>query len=662
MKKHPGKTRNKRRRSATAKGVVDFVSFRTCRIKGDDGQRYSVRLDIGPWLMPGDRVSGKVVGSEGQKLLNPMTVSVEPCKDFQVVLQIERKMVGGREAETWRAISFAVHGTIHCTVDIPDLENGQHVLATLSRLQSHTPKGRVWDVISIDRVLNGSSQVACAVALTRFGIRDQFSIDLSKALSSISSQSGQLDLDARRDLRDLPFVTIDPATAKDHDDAVFCERKESGEFRLRVAIADVAHYVQPSMALDLAAQERGTSIYLPDLTVPMLPTELSNHQCSLKSGEDRLALVCDMSVGGDGQVSTYEFYEAAIRSHASLSYEDVEAGIQRGRWSAAVVDNINHLLEVHETFTLARNTRGALNLEIPEARLKFGASGQVKSVAKTARLVSHGLIEEAMLAANTCAAKFLTQHYPAAAMYRIHEHPAEDDLDEVNLLLYFFDLAYEFSPESTAADYQNVVNLLNSDHPRISAPLQLHLLRSMATAIYSPENRPHFALNYPEYTHFTSPIRRYPDLVVHRLIKQVLSGVVQPPATAELIRVAQLSSYRERRAESCAREAEQWLKAELMMTHVGEEFSGVIIDVKKFGIFVQLDSPYVDGMIHVSELGDEYFFYNDFVRTLAGDLSGRVFEIGQRLRVKVQGADPQLGHINFELVYSKKRKRRKKTG
>ena len=657
MKKRPRKSAQKRRRSTVVRGTVEYLNFRTARIRTDDGERYTLPAEHSPVLMPGDRVSDRIVKSQGRAKFNPFTVNIEPCEDFQVVLQIDRRMVGGRNVESYTVIGFNVSGIIECPADMPECENGKCMIATLSRQRLRTPEGMVWKVISIDRMLNGSMEVACAVALTRFGIRDHFSPALVKELDSVSDS---FDLDGRRDLRDLPFVTIDPASAKDHDDAVLCERSESGEFHLRVAIADVSHYVQPSTELDSVAQQRGASIYLPGWTVSMLPSELSNNLCSLKSEEDRLALVCDMFVSARGQVTAYEFYEAVIRSHAALSYEDVDAVNQTGRWSKEVVNNINHQFEVYKAFVLARESRGALSLELPEAKLKFDANGAVESVSKSVRLLSYGLIEEAMLAANTCAAKFLAKHYPAAAMYRIHENPTLEDLHEINSLLNYFGLDYEFSPESTVADYQHVVNILNKHHAGVSTALQLHLLRSLSTAVYSPESRPHFALNYPQYTHFTSPIRRYPDLVVHRLIKQVLRGKKHSPEIAELTRVAQLSSHRERRADRCAREAEQWLKAEFMKAYIGEEFKGIIVDTRKFGIFVQLDSPYIDGMVPVYELGDEYFHYNDLARILVGSVSDRVFEIGQNLHIKVQSADPPLGHVNFELAYSRNRRRPKR--
>ena len=650
MKRNYKKRPPKNRRSATIGAAVEYVSIQSARLRGENGQRYSLSTKDCPGLMPGDHVTGRLKLRRGRSFIDPASLTVEPCKQCQVVLRIRPSNVPGDNTKSLLPIGLVVPGMIQCDIDLAALEIGQHVTATLLRAPFKPRRSKTWDVASIDQVLEGSGDIASAVALSRFGMIDRWPTEVSVELDSIVSGSWSQGSKHRKDLRMLPFVTIDPATANDHDDAVYCVRLDTGDFRLQVAIADVAEYVKPGSALDATALQRGASIYFPDRALPMLPPQLSSDACSLKAGQDRLALVCDMVVTRTGQVADYEFYEATIRSHAGLSYEDLNGNIQSGQWSAEIKENLNHLFEVHDAFLQSRVARGVLNLDVPAASIEIDSAATIKSVSKTVRLASHGLVEEAMLAANTCAAKLLAEHFPEAAMYRIHEKPPADKLQDLNQLLDYFGVGNELSSESTVADYQTVVARLSSHHPGVSSALQIHLLRSLATAVYSPDNQPHFALNFLEYTHFTSPIRRYPDLVVHRLIKQVLHGRVNAPQATEMARVATLSSNRERRAESCAREAEGWLKAQFMHAYVGRKFKGVIVDVRNFGIFVQLDSPFIDGMVPVSELGGEYFHYQELSRSLAGSRTGRVFEIGQRVTVVLTGANPELGHIDFELV------------
>ncbi len=651
MKIRSSKKSSKSRRSILLDTTVEYVSFRTVQFRSDNGQKYNLPVSECPGLMPGDRVSGRIRQHRGRKSLDPATFRVEPCNEIQVVVRIRRKRVAGTEAKRLSSVGLIIPGSIQCSnEDLSGLEHGQHVVVTLSRQPRHSRTAAIWKVSSIDRVLNSHREIAAAVALSRYGIRSDWPIELTAELESLGDGFSSGDLSSRRDLRDLPFVTIDPESASDFDDALYCQRLNSHQFRLRVAIADVAQYVQASTALDSTALERGASIYFPGWALPMLPHGLSSDICSIVPREDRLAIVCDMFVTADGLVDSFEFYEAIIQSQARLRYEEVERTNLDGQWTSEVVKNLRHLFEVHDAFSRARNTRGVLSLDLPEAVLEFDCAGQVNAVNKTVRLASHSLVEEAMLAANTCAAKFLSRHFPAAAMYRVHDSPSPDDLLMLSEILNYFDVDHELTNESTAADYQHIAEQLKNRHHRISVALQMHLLRSLATAVYSPDQQPHFALNYSEYTHFTSPIRRYPDLLVHRMIKQVLRSQINTPDASKLRDIAMLCSYRERRAESCSRDAEQWLKAEFMQSYVGEQCSGIVVDVRNFGIFIQLDSPYVDGMVHVSELGGEYFQFEERSRCLVGSISGRIFEIGQHLTVEVTGANPQTGHIDFELV------------
>lgn len=599
-------------------------------------------------MVPGDRVSGRVGLRKGKRNLRPTTLSISPRKTCQIVLQSNHSKVRSVRSQTLIPVSFELSGQIEHSNQFPQLEHGQYVLATLSRTATRSRSNKVWSVKSVDRILKGACEVAASVALSRFGIRDHWSDQINREIAGISQQQSQLELNDRRDLRKLPFITIDPASARDHDDAVHCEKLNSGEFRLWVAIADVAHYVKPATALDSVARIRGASIYFPCMSVPMLPGELSNRICSLVPGVDKLVLACEMVVNSEGKVVEYEFCEAIIRSQARLSYAEVDAPKQLGRWSNDVVNNLRCLTELNQVFLSARKSRGALSLDLPEASFRFDAANQVEAVTKAESGQSHSIIEEAMLAANTCAAKLLSEHYSQAAMYRIHENPSQSDLYQINELLSGLGIPQKLESSATVADYQIMSENLKESFPKIYPVFQIHILRSLATAVYSEKMQPHFALNYCAYTHFTSPIRRYPDLIVHRLIKKLLNNKHRETDPNALSAVAIQSSSTERRAESCSREADSWLKAEYMEKFIGDTFDGVISDIRNFGVFVRLDSPYVDGMIPVSELGNEYFEFDENWRRLTGSVTGRSYGIGHRLRVRVVDADRELGFINFE--------------
>ncbi len=601
-----------------------------------------------PVLLPGDRVSDAHGLHKELIQFSPESLSVESLGVCQVVLRVRHRM--SRLTPTLEPIGLFVPGRVETSEKLQSIAHNQYVIATLKRQPTRPRRGVVWELSSIDQILDNRCDVAAAVALTRFGIRKNWPKRMKTDLDDVALICTESEVANRKDLRDLAFVTIDPGDAKDHDDAVYCERSEHDGYRLWVAIADVAHYVKPGTLLDAEALKRGASIYFPCQSVPMLPPELSSEACSLKPDLDRLALVCEMAVSANGTVDSYRFYEAVIRSRARLNYEEVANSGINGTRTDEVSNNIQRLFELHEILLVARNARGALNLDIPAPSINFDSSGAVVDVSKDQKFLSHSLIEEAMLAANTCAANFIAEHYPDAGMYRVHGSPKEANLQFINQMLSDIGVRHKLTSESTLVHYQIVSDQLRKRSPTMYSAFQIHLLRSLEMAIYSSKNSSHFALNYSEYTHFTSPIRRYPDLVVHRMIKRVLNNTGDNPEESVLTSVAEQSSRTERRAESCARDAESWLKAELMKSRVGERFDAVVTDCRRFGVFVQLDSPYVDGMIHVSDLGREYFTYEESSRNLVSDRTGRRFSIGDSLKVRVAGADPELGHVNFELA------------
>ncbi len=628
--------------------TVEYASIRQIWLRKDDGELLKLSTADCPVLLPGDRVSDSRGLHKELIQLNPKSLSVESRGVCQVVLRVRHKM--SRLTHTLEPIGLFVPGRVETSENLQSIDHGQYVVATLKRQPTRPRRGVVWELSSVDQILANQCDVAVAVALTRFGILVNWPKRMESEVDDVSLVCTESEVVSRKDLRDLAFVTIDPAEARDHDDAVYCERSEHDGYRLWVAIADVAHYVKPGSLLDVEALKRGASIYFPCRSVPMLPPELSSEACSLKPDMDRLVLVCEMAVSANGLVDSYKFYEAVIRSRARLTYEEVGNSGINGMRTEEVSICIQRLFELHEAFMVARKARGALNLDIPAPSIEFDSSGAVADVSKDRKFLSHSLIEEAMLAANTCAARFIAEHYPDAGMYRVHGPPKEPNLQFINQMMSDIGLRHKLTSESTLVHYQIVSEQVRKQSPTLHSAFQIHLLRSLEMAIYSSKNSSHFALNYPEYTHFTSPIRRYPDLVVHRMIKRILNDTGDNPEESALTSVAEQSSRTERRAESCARDAESWLKAELMKSRVGEGFDAVVTDCRRFGVFVQLDSPYVDGMIHVSDLGYEYFTYEESSRNLISDRTGRRFSIGDSLKVRVAGADPELGHVNFELA------------
>ncbi len=453
----------------------------------------------------------------------------------------------------------------------------------------------------------------------------------------------------RRDLRDLPLVTIDGETARDFDDAVFAEKKGRG-WRLVVAIADVSHYVRPGMALDREAMARGNSVYFPRRVIPMLPEKLSNGLCSLNPEVERLAMVCDMEINASGEIKAYAFYPAVFCSQARLTYTQVwdwlsGAALPQTEVHESLQVQIQALYALFQVLLKARHKRGAIDFETIETMMLFNAQGKIENIVPVQRNDAHRLIEECMLAANVCASDFLEQH-KQPCLYRIHEGPTPEKLESLRTFLKEFGLALGGGDNPTAKDYAALLERIGSRPD--AALLQTAMLRSLRQAMYSPDNVGHFGLSYEHYTHFTSPIRRYPDLLVHRAIKAVLEGERYTPGDWEEIGLH--CSMTERRADEATRDVDNWLKCYYMQDRVGEEFAGTISAVVPFGIFVALDSVYVEGLVHVSELGEDYFLYDNAKHAMLGERTGRRYRLGDRLKVKLVRADLESGRIDFVLA------------
>lgn len=528
------------------------------------------------------------------------------------------------------------------------------------------------------------------IAVRKFGVPHKFSEATLEAVKKFSDHVTKTDLRNRVDLRDVPFVTIDGPDAKDFDDAVYCEPiGKDGSYRLLVAIADVSHYVKPGSPIDKDAQERTTSVYFPTKVIPMLPEELSNGLCSLNPYVDRCTLVCDAVLSRKGEVIAYQFYPAVICSSARLVYDNVWLALQdpNGPAALAMKNVFPHIKDLYDLFKIlltSREYRGAMDFETVETYIVADSQGKIEKILPRERNDAHRLIEEMMLVANTCAADLLKLN-KTPCLYRVHEPPSEDRLEKVRASLAPFGLVLEGGDKPTPADYCKVLDKIKDRPDKV--PLQTLLLRSMQQAVYSPHNMGHFGLAYGAYTHFTSPIRRYPDLLVHRAIKGILAGktyvpklLVEPdlseasmdirkaeeggekiPHIETWEKLGLLCSEYERRADEASYDVMAWLKCYYMRDFIGQTFTGVVTGVAPFAVFVTLNDYYVEGSIHVAELGQDYFVYDEKLNQLKGSYSGKVYKLGTAVRVKLMRCDLENRRIEFILVEEKPAKKAAKT-
>ncbi|MEF8752403.1 MAG: ribonuclease R [Accumulibacter sp.] len=531
--------------------------------------------------------------------------------------------------------------------DVHDVRAGAVVtVEIIEQPDRHTkPLGRIVEVLGN----YADPGMEIEIALRKHALPFEFSPAALAEAASLPEMVAPHSWQGRVDLRALPLVTIDGVTAKDFDDAVFAERQEHG-WRLVVAIADVSHYVQPASALDRAACERGNSVYFPRRVIPMLPEKLSNGLCSLNPEVDRLAMVCDMTIDDAGGIGGYRFAEAVFRSHARLTYDEVWSWLSQASEPAderhrRLLPHLQALYALYRVLVEARGKRGAIDFETIETMMLFNDQGKIESIVPVVRNDAHRLIEECMLAANVCASDFL-QVRKQACLYRIHEGPTPEKLDALRRFLAEFGLALGGGDEPSARDYADLLAGIQG-RPDVQL-LQTVMLRSLRQAVYSPDNVGHFGLAYEHYTHFTSPIRRYPDLLVHRSIKAALAGGTYTPGKWQEIGVH--CSLTERRADEATRDVANWLKCYYMRERIGETFAGTIAAVVPFGLFVALDEVYVEGLVHVSELGDEYFQFDATRHQMLGERSGKRHRLGDRLVVRLVRADLETGRIDFVLA------------
>ncbi len=546
------------------------------------------------------------------------------------------------------------------------------------------PVGRVKEVLGeID-----DPGMEIEIAVRKYGVPHEFSQTAMAQARALPDHVRPNDLRHRVDLRDVPLVTIDGEDARDFDDAVYCEPAKVGKakgWRLLVAIADVSHYVQTGSPIDVDAYDRATSVYFPRRVIPMLPEKLSNGLCSLNPGVERLCMVCDMLITARGEIHAYQFYPAVMFSHARFTYTEVAAILQNTRGPEAqnrkpLVPYLLNLHDVYRALLAARNARGAVDFETVETQIVCDESGRIERIVPRTRNDAHKLIEEAMLAANVCSAEFIEQgKHPG--LFRVHEGPTPEKLEILRNYLKAMGVNASLSDEPKPGEFQQIAKA-TQDRPE-SQQIHAMLLRSMQQAIYTPINSGHFGLAFEAYTHFTSPIRRYPDLLVHRVIKAILhkqkyqlpvlptpgeahaklskrlASRVKPPApnarkpSADTLawQAAGLHcSANERRADEASRDVEAWLKCKYMREHLGEVFSGVVSAVTSFGIFVTLDAMYVEGLVHITELGGEYFRFDEARQELRGERTGIRYALGSRVQVQVSRVDLDGRRIDFRLV------------
>ncbi len=599
-------------------------------------------------VMDGDRVAAKITARAGARAEGALIAVLERAHET---------LVGRYYRES--GIDFVVADDKRLVHDVllnrdvgHAAEPGDIVLVRVTEYPSHHSQ----PVGVIERVLGREHTpgIEVTIALNAHQIPHQWGEDLLASIAGLDDKVRPADKRGRVDLREKAFVTIDGADARDFDDAVCCEPRGDG-YRLYVAIADVAHYVEIGSPLDAEAERRGTSVYFPSEVVPMLPEVLSNGLCSLNPEVDRLCLVCQMDIDDEGAIGRFEFYEGLIHSQARLIYNDVAAvlfdGAKPGKGPLARVrDDLATLERVYRALAKARRRRHAIEFETREVIFRFNAQRKIEEIQPYSRNEAHQLIEECMIAANICAARFLKKR-KLPALYRIHEGANPDKLPNLIEFLASFGISLRVE-NPTPRDYAGVVAAAR-ERPE-SDMIQTVVLRSLLQASYSPNPKiGHFGLALDDYAHFTSPIRRYPDLLVHRAIKHWLRHEAKDGYAYDIAQMTALGescSRYERRAEDATRDAADWLKCEYLQKHIGDQFDGLVTGVTSFGLFVQLDDLMIDGLVHVTALKRDYYQFDPAHHRLVGEMSGREYRLGDRLRVGVIGVDMESRKIDFDLA------------
>ena len=600
-------------------------------------------------LMHGDRVAVRVRGHDHRGRPEGSLVEVLERNTTSVVGKYHRK----------RGVGFVVpeDPRIAHRIAVPadaagNTRPGHVVLVEITTQPSRTtqPIGRIVKVLGRPN----APGIEIDIAIHAHGLPTDWPAAVEKQTRRFGDDVPANAKRGREDIRHLPLVTIDGADARDFDDAVHCEPTPSG-WRLFVAIADVAHYVERSSALDEEACNRGTSVYFSRRVLPMLPEALSNGLCSLKPKVDRLCMVCEMRIGRDGKVSRARFFEGVMHSHARLTYEQVAAMLFDGdaalrRQHAKLLPHLEELNGVFRALLAQRRKRGAIDFELPEAYVELGEDRRIESISSYERNDAHRMIEECMIAANVSAARFLgRQKIPT--LYRVHDKPTPEKFKDLETFLKTFGVPFPRTEDVEPKHFARVLERIRGKS--YDTLVETVLLRSMSRAAYQPHNLGHFGLALPQYVHFTSPIRRYPDLLVHRAIKHALSGKKPgsfPYSQRDMDRLGQHCSMTEKRADEATRDAIAWLKCEFMLDKIGQQFDGVITGVTSFGAFVQLQEIFVEGLVHVTSLENDYYELDAPRHRLVGTRTNKIYQLAAPLRVKVVDVDMEQRRIDFEPV------------
>ena len=589
------------------------------------------------------------------------------------VLEANKKQIVGRFFLE-QGIGYVVPDDSRITRDILIPDNarlgarmGQVVVVELHprTVPFFQPIGKITEILGE----NMAKGMEVEIAIRKHDIPHVFPSAVEKQLKKWDEDVPEEAKRGRVDLRDLPLVTIDGEDARDFDDAVFCQKQGKG-WKLWVAIADVSYYVRPKSALDTEAYNRGNSVYFPNRVVPMLPEKLSNGLCSLNPQVDRLCMVCEITLSAKGKMTDYRFYEAVMNSHARLTYNKVAKILEKDtalcERYASLVPHLQDLHDMYQALVKARQQRGAIEFETIESKFIFNALGRIERIDPVVRNDAHKIIEECMILANIASANFMAKHQEPA-LYRIHAVPSEEKLTAFRSFLAECGLSLSGGNKPTPTDY---AQLLEQIKPRPDHELiQTMLLRSMSQAVYSADNIGHFGLALEEYAHFTSPIRRYPDLTLHRGIKYLLAkqkGSKRKTTDTggyhyqldEMDVFGAHCSSTERRADDATREVADWLKCEYMQDHVGEEFDGVISSVTGFGFFVRLNDLFIDGLVHISGLANDYYLFDMPKQRLIGENSGMIFRLGDAVKVRVEAVSLEQKQIDFSLISSERKPKR----
>jgi ribonuclease R len=600
-------------------------------------------------IMHGDRVAVRVIGQDRRG--RPEGSIVE------VIERGTREIVGRLYDESGASFVIPDNPRIGHRVLVPrqNLNGGVHGQIVLLKLVEQ-PSRTAQPVGHVTRVLgeHAAPGMETEIAIHSHALPFEFPAEVEREAARFGDSVRTAAKRDREDLRELPLVTIDGEDARDYDDAVYCEPQKDG-WRLLVAIADVGSYVDPGSALDAEAINRATSVYFPNRVLPMLPEALSNGLCSLMPKVDRLCLVCEMRINARGKVSRTRFFEGVMRSHARLTYTEVAAYLakpdaERYPSAASVGPQLQALHALFRALYAARIERGALDFDAPELKMRFDAQGRIAAFVEQSRNDAHRLIEECMIAANVEAARFLKKHR-IPTLYRVHGAPEEDRLEQLRQFLQGFAITLPQDRPLTPQDFSAVLRkVADNAEARL---IETVVVRSMPQAVYQPNNIGHFGLALEQYAHFTSPIRRYPDLIVHRGIRHVLRGGTAdtlPPELQGMEAVGQQCSLKERRADEATRDAVSWLKCQYMQDKIGEEFDALVTGVVDFGLFVQAKGLQIDGLVHVSALGSDYFTRDSSGYRLVGARSKRVYRLGDHLRVRLINVVIDERKIDFELA------------